>query len=96
MKITNLSSTDAVEITDLLGNSSVSQWQDGVRTLIIPASEYRTIPNIQGCNSIAVAALLAASGISVDAGVEPDGTDMVNPTWEIGGPIYGMTATSLS
>lgn len=89
MKITNISGTD-LQITDLLANGSATQWQDGVRTLLIPASEYRTIPNIQGANSVSVKTLLDDSKVSVDTTIEPDGTDLTNPTWEVGGPIVGM------
>jgi hypothetical protein len=106
MKITNLSATNALEITDLLNDgSSITQWQDGIRTLLIGPSEYRIVPNIQACNSVALKTLIDAGGkVTVDAAVEPDGTDIANnarvaaglPTWEVGGKIYGMTATSLA
>ena len=89
MKITN-DSLNAVQITDLLLNSSTSQWQDGVRTLVIPVGEYRTVPNIEGCNSVSVKQLVTDNVVSVDTEIEPDGTDMINPDWEVGGPIVGM------
>jgi hypothetical protein len=89
MKITNISD-NILGISDLLSNS-VTQYQDGIKTLTIPIGEYRTVPNLQACNSAALKALVDAGGIvTVDDAVEPDGTDGANPTWEIGGPIIGM------
>jgi hypothetical protein len=87
MKITNTSLTDAIQITDLLSSdSSISQWQDGLRNLLIPANDYRIVPNLQGCNSPSVKALLTSGAVTVDRTVEPTGAE---PTKEVGGPIVG-------
>jgi hypothetical protein len=90
MKITNIS-TNAVQITDLLGSdSSITQWQDGLRNLLIPASDYRIVPNLQGGNSAAVKKLKDDGVVTTDRTVEPDGSD---PTKEVGGPIVGLPLT---
>lgn len=90
MKITN-NSTNPVQITDLLSDSSgVSQWQEGLRNLLIPASDYRIVPNSLGGNSPSVATLVTAGTLTVDRTVEPTGAE---PTKEVGGPIVGLPLT---
>jgi len=91
---------ETLQLSDLLPAGTAQQYQDGIRNVVIKPGEYWTIPNYLACNSIGFKTLYdsadwgdgAGSGgkrLGTDKTVEPTGAD---PTHEINGPIFGMTA----
>jgi len=78
-EIANLT-TDTLIVSDILDNS-VTQYQDGVKSLVILPSATIVIPNLQAVNSVALKALLDDSKVTVDTTVEPSniiGMDAIN------------------
>lgn len=91
MKITNASSTNSVQLHDVLGPTGEEQWQGGIKNVVVPANGSVIVSNTNAAESRSLQAAIVATQVTVDPTIEPnDGAALPDTTPAVPGALIGV------